>query len=104
MDDGRLFIGGQLRHHGLTMPKTVPTIPGVLMPPDTTFISHHSNDKLAAEQVALMLSRQGYPCYLDTFDPNVDGDSPDLERYLRWIIGLCTNLMAMVSLTTKTSW
>ena len=51
-----------------------------------------------------MLSRQGYPCYLDTFDPSVDGDSPNLESYLRKVIAACTNLMAIVSQVTKTSW
>ena len=74
------------------------------MPPNTTFISHQSRDALSAEKVATTLSRQGYPCYLDTFDPSVDGDSPDLESYLRKVIAACTNLMAIVSQATKTSW
>ena len=71
---------------------------------ETKEIQTESNDKDAAERLAVSLSSRDYPCYLDTFDPNVDGDSPELESYLRRVIDLCNNLMAMVSRTTRMSW
>ena len=71
---------------------------------ETKDIQTESNDKDAAERLAVSLSSRDYPCYLDTFDPNVDGDSPELESYLRRVIDLCNNLMAMVSRTTRMSW
>ena len=104
MNEGRLFVGGQQSHRNLTFAEVVSKGTTVHIPPNTTFISHQSRDALSAENVATTLSRQGYPCYLDTFDPSVDGDSPDLESYLRKVIAACTNLMAIVSQATKTSW
>ena len=113
MNQGRLFVDGELRYQGLRKSRDVSSFTvsrGVLaghtisMPSNTTFISHQSGDARAAERVATRLSIRGYPCYLDTLDPNVDGDSEDLESYLREIIGQCEGLMAMVSHTTKTSW
>ena len=104
MNQGRLFVAGRVLHENLRMAGTSPQGQTIEMPSGATFISHQSNDKVAAEKIAAVLSGRGYPCYLDTLDPNVDGDSPDLERYLRWIIGLCNSLMAVVSFATKTSW
>ena len=43
----------------------------------------------------MTLGRLGYPCYLDTFDPSVAGDSPYLESYLRQVIGRCRALIAI---------
>ena len=113
MNDGRLFINGELRYQSLRKSRDVSSFTvsrgvlagqTVLIPSNTTFISHQSGDARAAERVATRLSIQGYPCYLDTLDPNLDGESEDLESYLRGIIGQCSSLMAMVSRTTKTSW
>ena len=104
MNQGRLFVAGQLLHGNVTVTGTVPPGSSFQMPSNATFISHQGNDKNVAERVALLLSSHGYPCYLDTLDPSVDGDSPDLESYLRQIITLCNNLMAIVSRTTRTSW
>ena len=104
MNQGRLFVHGQSLHRNLTLSQARPEGEQIQVPSNSTFISHQSNDKDAAERVAISLSRQGYPCYLDTFDPNVDGDRPELESYLRRVIDLCNNLMAMVSRTTRMSW
>ena len=95
MNQGRLFVAGQLLHQDLSLSLARSGGTQIHVPSDATFISHQSNDKDAAERVAVSLSSQGYPCYLDTFDPNVDGDSPELEGYLRRVIALCNNLMAL---------
>ena len=104
MNQGRLFVHGQLLYRNLTLSQALLGKEQVQVPSNSTFISHQSNDKDAAERLAVSLSSRGYPCYLDTFDPNVDGDSPELESYLRRVIALCNNLMAMVSRTTRISW
>ena len=104
MNQGRLFVHGQLLYRNLTLSQALLGEEQVQVPSNSTFISHQSNDKDAAERLAVSLSSRGYPCYLDTFDPNVDGDSPELESYLRRVIALCNNLMAMVSRTTRISW
>lgn len=104
MNQGRLFVAGQLQHRNLTLTGATPGGTQIQVPSNATFISHQSNDENAAERVAVYLSSRGYPCYLDTLDPNVDGDSPGLESYLRRVIAICNNLMAIVSRTTRASW
>ena len=68
------------------------------------FISHQREDLNKAQQLAIQLSKDGHSCYLDEFDQQVDGDSPDLEGYLRRIIGNTQALLAVVSRNTATSW
>ena len=100
MDDIRLFTSGQLTASRLRLSDVVAS----QVSSRSIFISHQNSDRTTAERVAIVLSRQGYPCYVDTFDPEVDGDSPQLERYLRQVIGRCRALMAIVSSATKNSW
>ena len=100
MNNGRLFINGERHFHSFSPLETAASLVLSL----DTFISHQSEDRDIAERVATTLSKQGYPCYVDTFDPNVDGDSPYLESYLRQVIGRCRGLMAIVSRATKSSW
>ena len=100
MNDGRLFVSGQLLRSNLNLSGSA-TYP---VSARDTFISHQNSDRTTAERVAIVLSRRGYPCYVDTFDPEMDGDSPQLERYLRQVIGRCRALMAIVSSATKNSW
>ena len=100
MNNGRLFINGERRFYSFSPSETTAS----LVLSGDTFISHQSSDRVTAERVATALSNHGYPCYVDTLDPDVDGDSPYLESYLRQIIGRCLGLMAMVSRATKTSW
>jgi hypothetical protein len=104
MNQDRLFVAGQLQYRDLSLSQALSGGAQIQFPSNASFISHQSNDKDAAEKVAVFLSSRGYPCYLDTFDPNVDGDGPELESYLRRVIALCNSLMAMVSRTTRTSW
>ena len=98
MNDGRLFINGQIRSRNYNLAHEI------IVQPKDTFISHQSGDRVSAERIAITLSSQGYPCYVDTLDPDIDGDSPQLESYLRQVIGRCRCLMAIVSRATKGSW
>ena len=100
MNDGRLFESGQLTASNLRISDLATS----LVSSRYIFISHQSSDRVAAERVAITLSRLGYPCYVDTLDPSVDGDNPRLESYLRQVIAQCRALMAVVSVTTKNSW
>ena len=100
MNNGRLFINGERHFHSFSPSESTAS----LVLSRDTFISHQSSDRATAERVAISLSNQGYPCYVDTLDPDVDGDSPQLESYLRQVIGQCRGLMAIVSSATKDSW
>lgn len=104
MRQGRLFERGQLQSNVLFKSASVSGLTIGALPTNTTFMAHHSSDVHETEQLARLLSRAGYPCYLDVFDPNVDGDDPALENYLRGVIAECSKLVAMVSGNTKTSW
>ena len=74
------------------------------IPTALTFVSHQSRDREAAVDVARVLSRGSRRCYVDVFDPDVDGNDPLLERYLRGIIRRCDSLIAVVSQATRESW
>ena len=100
MNNGRLFINGERHFHSFSLSETTAS----LVLSRGTFISHQSSDRTTAEGLATTLSNHGYPCYVDTLDPDVDGDSPQLESYLRQEIGRCRGLMAIVSRATKASW
>ena len=98
MNEGRLFVYGREHPHDFNLSREA------IIQPRDTFISHQNSDRATAERIAITLSNQGYPCYVDTLDPDVDGDSPQLESYLRQVIGRCRGLMAIVSRATKASW
>ena len=68
------------------------------------FISHQGQDSRSATLLARGISLQGIPCYVDNLDPNVDGDDPELESYLRGVIRNCRALLAVVSVNTSGSW
>lgn len=70
----------------------------------STFISYQSDDRDEAVRIAGVIGSTGHECYIDAFDPSVDGDGPELEEYLRDVIGRCGSLLAVVSRTTKSSW
>ena len=42
--------------------------------------------------------------YLDTWDPNVERDGPELVDYINAVIGCCNSLIAVVSRNTVSSW
>lgn len=70
----------------------------------TTFISHKSTDISAAQEAASILHDAGLVGYLDHWDPNVSGDSPDLEDYLREVIRETPSMLTVVSPSTSLSW
>ena len=74
-----------------------------LQKPDI-FLSHHNADAQMAHIIGKYLSLFNHVCYVDTMDPNVDGDSSELEQYLRGVIGASRTLMAILSQTTQASW
>ena len=68
------------------------------------FISHKGEDKRIAESVGDALYRSGLSGYLDRWDPVVEGDSPELEIYLRSIIRETKTILAIVTENTPMSW
>ena len=70
----------------------------------STFISHKSTDLRPAQAAARVLANAGLVGYLDRWDPNVNGDHPDLEDYLREVIRETPSILTIVSEATNTSW
>lgn len=69
------------------------------------FISHQQRDSELASVVAHRLKViHQIDCYLDIVDPNASQTGDMLGEYLRERLGMCTQLMAVVSENTKTSW
>jgi len=68
------------------------------------FISHHSSDSAEAKRICdHLLTKHGIASYLDVIDPFVGRPGEELAKYLRGVMAQCTNLMALVSPTTKGS-
>ena len=67
-------------------------------------MSHKSEDEGIAEIVAETIAQCGLAAYLDVWDPNVDGDEPELVDYISSVIGCCESLIAVVSHHTVRSW
>ena len=68
------------------------------------FVSHKSDDKDEAEKVAHTIAKCGLTAYLDIWDPDVNGDGPELVDYINSVIGCCNSLIAVVSHKTVESW
>ena len=69
------------------------------------FLSHKNEDSEIASSIAYRLRTfHNVDCYLDVFDPHASKTGDDLGDYLRRILEECTELMAVVSQTTKESW
>ena len=68
------------------------------------FISHKGEDVRIAESVGNALQHSGLSGYLDRWDPAVEGDSPELEDYLRRIIRETKTILAIVTENTLLSW
>ena len=68
------------------------------------FISHKGEDIRIAESVGDALQGSGLSGYLDRWDPAVEGDSPELEIYLRRIIRETKTILAVVTENTPLSW
>lgn len=101
MNNGRLFVNGT-EYFALSARDILEQQPYRLS--DAIFISHQNGDAELAVAIAQHISHAGPPCYIDVLDPNVDGDSPQLESYLRRVIGNCSALLAVVSNATVNSW
>jgi hypothetical protein len=68
------------------------------------FISHHSSDSTDAQRIRDHLrSRHSIESYLDLIDPFVGRPGEELAQYQRGVMATCTNLMAVVSPSTKAS-
>lgn len=68
------------------------------------FISHKDVDALVAKRVADRLRiYHNIPSYLDSIDPHLYSRGEDLADYLRGRLGDCTQLLAVISETTKAS-
>ena len=68
------------------------------------FISHKGEDLEIAEKTGELLSSRGVSGYLDRWDPSVDGDSDELEIYLRNVIRDTPYILAVVTQKTSMSW
>ncbi len=68
------------------------------------FVSHKNEDRDIAEKVAKTIANCGLKAYLDIWDPNVDGDGPELVDYIQSVIECCDSLIAVVSHNTVRSW
>ncbi|WPZ34527.1 toll/interleukin-1 receptor domain-containing protein [Thalassobaculum sp. OXR-137] len=69
------------------------------------FISHQQSDSETAGRIAYRLRAvHQIECYLDVIDPNTRQAGNELGDYIRMQLGTCTQLLAVVSESTKTSW
>ncbi len=69
------------------------------------FVSHQRADSDLAHAVAGRLKTvHGIDYYLDLVDPEAPMAGEDLGEYIHRELGKCTQLLAVVSANTKTSW
>lgn len=68
------------------------------------FLSHKNEDMLAVESLGKEMHRAGVWIYMDTKDPMVQVDSPDLVAHLRGVIKYCPALLAYVTPAAIQSW
>ena len=69
-----------------------------------TFISHKGDDTPLAETVGDILYESGLSAYLDKWDSQADGDSPELETHIREVIRKTPSIVAVVTEHTPLSW
>ena len=68
------------------------------------FVSHKDIDEALARTVAQRVRENGLGVYLDSVDPALGRDGPELADYLLARMGECEQLIAVVSSATSTSW
>ncbi|MBY5533630.1 TIR domain-containing protein [Rhizobium leguminosarum] len=69
------------------------------------FISHKSDDSaLAADLGHRLKASHGIEFYLDLIDRELEKNGEDLASHLRTQLGKCTQLLAVISDKTKSSW
>lgn len=68
------------------------------------FLSHQSADSVIATQIARRLENvHGIATYLDVIDPYMNRRGEDLAAHIRYEMARCTQLLAIVSESTKAS-
>jgi hypothetical protein len=72
--------------------------------PVKVFISHKNEDALQAGKIATYLKMRGLDVYLDVIDSQLAKSGPDLADYIRARLEECTQLLAVISAKTQTSW
>ena len=96
---------GGRESHWLIVGEPVPIgTPTITYSTYDVFISHKGEDIRIAESVGDALQHSGLSGYLDRWDPAVEGDSPELEIYLRSIIRETRTILAIVTENTPLSW
>lgn len=98
---GELYIPGQT---SFRMSLTEDLSRGGQLRKFDIFISHYHEDLDVARKIAQVIRSVGCSAYLDLADPEVDGDSPELEIYLRTCIRQSAALYALISHQTRLSW
>jgi len=68
------------------------------------FLSHKSEDNDLAAQVAARIRTNGLQVYLDSIDHHLKSNGPDLAEYIQARLSECTQLLAIVSHHTRSSW
>lgn len=68
------------------------------------FISHQQEDSACARTVASGLRQYGWETYLDVIDSALQEDGPGLSDYIREQMSKCTQLLSVISSSTKNSW
>ena len=68
------------------------------------FLSHKREDSSIAAGIAKTLESGGLSVYLDLIDDNINKDGPDLADYIREKLEACSQLLAVISPATTTSW
>lgn len=73
--------------------------------PIKVFISHQKKDSVRASRIASRLwDLHQIDTYLDVIDPTIAKSGEALADYVHWKLGECTQLLAVVSEATKSSW
>lgn len=68
------------------------------------FVSHKDVDEALARRVAQRVRHNGLGAYLDSVDPALERDGPELADYLLARMSECEQLIAVVSAATSKSW
>ena len=68
------------------------------------FVSHKKEDSHQAGIIAAYLKSKGLGVYLDVIDTQLDKSGPDLADYIRAQMQQCTQLLAVISAQTQSSW
>ena len=68
------------------------------------FVSHKDVDEALAKRVAQRVQQNRMGVYLDSVDPALERDGPELADYLLERMSECEQLIAVVSAATSESW